>query len=152
MLGVGSRIRVARQPAPHELAIRRDAIAEIGVDDVEPVAARHRVRRGVVLGRHTIAARSRDDRVAPSVALEEVGSRSTGDEVAASAPTNDVRRDRPDERVRPGRPVDRPRDRPRGAQDESDECDGGESHSSATTIAVTRGLHLGDYDPVSWAS
>ena len=102
-------IRVAREPAPDELAVARDCIEQIGVHDVGTGAAAHRVTAPVVRRETAIRSRPAVERVAAAAAVEEVGAASAEEQVASSEAADRVGARRSDEAVVPGRARDGPR-------------------------------------------
>ena len=102
-------VRIAREPAPDELAVARDGVGEVGVHDVEAGPAAHDVSRAVVRGRDQVVAGAGVVHVATGTAVEEVGAASAEQLVAPREALDDVGARRSREPVSSRCAADRPR-------------------------------------------
>jgi hypothetical protein len=152
VLRVGARVRIARESPADELTVASDDIVGVGVDDVAAGSAAHRVPRAVVRDGHEVVPRPGVDGVAAGPALQEVRACEPEEPIAPGEASHGVGTRCPDEEVRARRAGHDASARRRRADrqgGDGDRCDDDGAHRMNRTRAVTPGLHVADYDPVS---
>ena len=133
-------VGVAREPAPHELAVARHDVGEVGVHDVEAGPAAYDVSRAVVRARDQVVAGTCVVRVASGPALEEVPAAPAEQLVAPSEATDEVGAWRSDESITPRRAGDAACASGGDAENETDEDECEKAHRLSVTRPVTPGF------------
>ena len=130
-------IRVTRKAAPHELAVARHDVGEVGVHDVEAGPAAHDVACAVIRRRDQVVARARVVRVASRTAVEEVRAAAGEQRVVPSEAADEVGTWRSDEPITPRRAGDAACTGGGGAEKETDQDECEQAHRLSVTSSVT---------------
>ena len=149
VLRVCRSVGIAREPPADELAVASDCVREIRVHHIHPWSAAHVVACSVVRGRDQVVAWPSVVQVAARPSQEEVGAAHTEELIAPCETADVVRAGGSDQPVVPRGAGDAARSRHSRAEEQTDQDERDDAHHVSRTRAVTPGLHVADYDPVS---